>query len=121
VYCKHSIKFCWLEVTWIDKFDGSGVNWDNWTAQVQANYNNAVQCYTDDETSDQRNYKISDGSLKITARKQDISCLGLGGENKSWTSGFLNSEEKLIFYIPVLKLAFLFRHRRRYLASVLDA
>jgi beta-glucanase (GH16 family) len=91
------LSFAGWEVTWIDKFDGSGVNWDNWTAQIQANYNNEVQCYTDDETSDQHNYEISNGTLKITARKQDISCPGLGGENKSWTSGRLNSKDKAEF------------------------
>jgi beta-glucanase (GH16 family) len=91
------IGFAGWEVTWIDKFDGNGVNWDNWTAQIQANYNNEVQCYTDDDSSDLRNYEISDGTLKITARKQNISCPGLGGENKSWTSGRLNSKDKAEF------------------------
>jgi len=85
------------EVTWIDKFDGTGVNWDNWTAQIQANYNNEVQCYTDDETSAQRNYDTSDGTLKITARKQNINCPGLNGESKTWTSGRLNSKDKAEF------------------------
>ena len=91
------LSFAGWEVTWIDKFDGSGVNWDNWTAQIQANYNNEVQCYTDDDSTDQRNYEISDGTLKITARKQNISCSGLNGENKSWTSGRLNSKDKAEF------------------------
>lgn len=91
------LSYAGWEVTWIDKFDGSSVNWDNWTAQIQANYNNEVQCYTDDETSDQRNYEVSDGTLKITARKQNISCPGLGNTNRSWTSGRLNSKDKSEF------------------------
>jgi hypothetical protein len=66
------------EVTWIDRFDGIIVNWDNWPPQIQANYNNEVQCYTDDDTSAQRHYETSEGTLKIIARKQDISCPGLG-------------------------------------------
>ncbi len=82
------------EVQWIDKFNGKGVNWQNWTAQVQANYNNEVQCYTDDETSTDLNYDVSNGSLKIIARKQAIDCPGLGGTKKSWTSGRLNSKDK---------------------------
>jgi beta-glucanase (GH16 family) len=85
------------EVTWIDRFEETGVNLNNWTPQIQANYNNEVQCYTDDDSSAQRNYDASDGTLKIIARKQDISCSGLGGENKSWTSGRLNSKDKAEF------------------------
>lgn len=91
------LSYAGWEVTWIDRFDGTGINWDNWTAQIQANYNNEVQCYTDDETSAQRNYDTSDGTLKITAHKQNISCPGLSGENKTWTSGRLNSKDKAEF------------------------
>lgn len=82
------------EVAWIDRFDGNGVNWNNWTAQIPANYNNEVQCYTDDETSDQRNYEVSNGTLKITSRRQDIECPGQGGRQRDWTSGRLNSKDK---------------------------
>jgi beta-glucanase (GH16 family) len=91
------LSFAGWEVTWIDRFGETGVNWDNWTPQIQANYNNEVQCYTDDDSSAQRNFEMSDGTLKIIARKQDISCPGLGGENKSWTSGRLNSKDKAEF------------------------
>jgi beta-glucanase (GH16 family) len=91
------LSFAGWEVTWIDRFDETGVNLNNWTPQIQANYNNEVQCYTDDDSSAQRNYEASDGTLKIIARKQDISCPGLGGENKSWTSGRLNSKDKAEF------------------------
>jgi beta-glucanase (GH16 family) len=91
------LSFAGWEVTWIDQFDETGVNWDNWTPQIQANYNNEVQCYTDDDSSAQKNYDVSDGTLKIIARKQNISCPGLGGENKSWTSGRLNSKDKAEF------------------------
>lgn len=88
------ISFAGWEVSWIDRFDGNGVNWNNWTAQIPANYNNEVQCYTDDETSELRNYEVSDGTLKITARRQNIDCPGLNGENREWTSGRLNSKDK---------------------------
>lgn len=89
--------FAGWEVTWIDQFNASNVNQDNWTPQIQANYNNEVQCYTDDDSSAQQNYEVSDGTLKIIARRQQISCPGLGGENKSWTSGRLNSKDKAEF------------------------
>ena len=82
------------EVTWIDKFEGTGVDWTKWTAQIPANYNNEIQCYTDDDSSANRNYEVSDGTLKIIARRQQIDCPGLGGQNRSWTSGRLNSKDK---------------------------
>jgi beta-glucanase (GH16 family) len=91
------LSFAGWEVTWIERFDGNSVNRNNWTPQIQANYNNEVQCYTDDDSSAQQNYKASDGTLKIIARRQDNSCSGLGGENKSWTSGRLNSKDKAEF------------------------
>lgn len=85
------------EVQWIEQFDGDGVDWSNWTAQTAANFNNEVQCYTDDDSSEQRNYEVSDGTLKIIARRDAIECPGLDGQPKSWTSGRLNSKDKREF------------------------
>lgn len=87
------------EIQWIDRFDGTGVDWSNWTAQVQANFNNEVQCYTDDDNSPEKNYDVSNGTLKIIARRQSIPmpCLGLGGTFRTWTSGRLNSKDKREF------------------------
>ena len=85
------------QLEWIDNFDGSRVNKENWTSQVEANYNNELQCYTDDDTSANKNYDVSDGTLKIVARRQNNSCVGLNGLSKSWTSGRLNSKDKREF------------------------
>ena len=85
------------ETQWIDRFDGASINQNNWTPQIQANYNNEVQCYTDDDSSANRNYDISNGTLKIIARRQWINCPGLGGASKSWTSGRINSKDKQEF------------------------
>lgn len=82
------------EVSWIDTFSGDRVNWQNWTAQTNANYNNEVQCYTDDDTSALRNYEVSDGTLKIIARKGVVNCAGQNGRTRDWTSGRLNSKDK---------------------------
>lgn len=82
------------EVTWIDKFEGDRVDFNKWTAQTQANYNNEVQCYTDDDLTATRNYEVSDGTLKIIARKGEVQCEGLGNQNRPWTSGRLNSKDK---------------------------
>ena len=62
------LSFAGWEVTWIERFDESSVNLDNWTPQIQANYNNEVQCYTDDDFSEQRNYDVAEGTLKIISK-----------------------------------------------------
>jgi len=85
------------EIQWIDSFDGNSVNWDNWTAQTEANYNNEVQCYTDDDSSAEKNYDVSDGTLKIIARKKANNCSTLNNQYKTWTSGRLNSKDKQEF------------------------
>ena len=85
------------QLEWIDSFDGSRVDKSNWTSQTQANYNAEVQCYTDDDTSVNKNYDVSNGSLKIIARKGLHSCTGLGGQTRSWTSGRINSKDKREF------------------------
>jgi beta-glucanase (GH16 family) len=85
------------ETQWIDRFDGSSLDLNNWTAQTQANYNNEIQCYTDDDSSANKNYDISNGVLKIIARRQAINCPGLGGTQRPWTSGRINSKDKQEF------------------------
>lgn len=85
------------EVSWIDRFDGESMNWNNWTAQIQASYNNEIQCYTDNETGENRNFEVSDGTLKITARRQNINCPGQNGRSRNWTSGRINSKDKAEF------------------------
>lgn len=89
--------FAGWEVQWIDTFDGDGVDWSSWTAQTQANYNNEVQCYTDDDYSDKRNYDVSNGTLKIIARREINSCVTLNGATKGWTSGRINTKDKREF------------------------
>ncbi len=81
---------------WIDSFDGTGVDWNNWTAQTEANYNAEVQCYTADDSSANRNYDVSGGTLTIVARRQLINCPGLP-EIRDWSSGRLNSKDKREF------------------------
>ncbi|MCL9774086.1 glycoside hydrolase family 16 protein [Vibrio methylphosphonaticus] len=85
------------EVQWIDRFDGSGVDWSAWTPQTKANYNNEVQCYTSDDYSDLRNYEVSDGTLKIISHKKTHNCMTLGGQQRTWTSGRINTKDKQEF------------------------
>lgn len=82
---------------WIDNFDGSRVDKSNWTSQTEADYNKEIQCYTDDDTSAEKNYDVSDGTLKIIARRKDNNCQSLNGKQKFWTSGRLNSKDKREF------------------------
>ena len=84
------------QTEWIDTFDGTGVDWNNWTAQTEANYNAEIQCYTADDTSPDRNYDVSGGTLTIIARRQMINCPGLP-EIRDWSSGRLNSKDKREF------------------------
>ena len=85
------------EVSYIDTFSGDGVNWQNWTAQIDANFNNEVQCYTDDDSSINKNFDVSDGTLKIIARKQQTNCAGLNNQSRDWTSGRINGKDKREF------------------------
>jgi beta-glucanase (GH16 family) len=89
--------FAGWETHWIDKFDRTSVNYNIWTAEIQADYTGTEECYTDDETPQTGNLEVSNGTLKITARKGDINCPGLGGKPKTWTSGRLNSKDKAEF------------------------
>jgi beta-glucanase (GH16 family) len=85
------------EVNYIDTFSGDSVNWQNWTAQIDANFNNEVQCYTDDDSSVNKNFDVSDGTLKIIARKQQVNCAGLNNQSRTWTSGRINGKDKREF------------------------
>jgi beta-glucanase (GH16 family) len=85
------------ETQWIERFDGDRLDLNNWTPQIQANYNNEDQCYTDDDSSGNRNYDVSGGILRIIARRQSILCPGQGGRQRDWTSGRINSKDKQEF------------------------
>ncbi len=89
------------QTEWIDTFDGTGVDWSNWTAQTQANYNAEIQCYTDDDSTVNQNYLVAGGTLTIIARRQpstfNCTTITFGDPMKQWTSGRLNSKDKAEF------------------------
>lgn len=89
--------FAGWETHWIDKFDGTSVNYNIWTAEIQADFTGTEECYTDDETPGTGNLDVSNGTLKIIARKGNINCPGLNGKAKTWTSGRLNTKDKAEF------------------------
>ena len=76
------------QLVWSDEFDGTELNRNNWNVEVNGNGggNNELQYYVDRTN----NIQVSDGTLKITARKENY-----GG--KSYTSGRINSKGKQEF------------------------
>jgi beta-glucanase (GH16 family) len=72
-------------LVWSDEFDGSSLNTQNWTYEVNGNGggNNELQYYTNSP----KNLQVSDGTLKIIALKE--SYLG-----KSYTSARIVTKNK---------------------------
>lgn len=85
------------EVHWVEKFDGTQVDTNLWTHQIQADYTGTEECYTDNETPELGNAIVSNGTLKIIARRGDINCPGLNGKPKTWTSARINTKDKAEF------------------------
>ncbi len=75
-------------LVWSDEFDGTTLNADNWSVEVNGNGggNQEKQYYTDR----QENLRIEDGCLIIEARKEDYN-------NREYTSARINSREKRYF------------------------
>jgi len=80
-----------LNLVWADEFNGNGaINSDNWFHQTQLPaggnwYNNEVQHYTNRTD----NSYVSDGTLKIVAKKESFTNEGY---TKPYTSARLNSK-----------------------------
>lgn len=76
------------ELVWADEFDGTSLNTDNWTIEVNGNGggNNELQYYTDRS----ENIRVADGMLTIEARKEEY----LG---KQYTSGRIVTKNKKDF------------------------
>lgn len=76
------------ELVWSDEFDGTELNTDNWTIEVNGNGggNNELQYYTDRT----ENIRVADGLLTIEALKENYL-------NKSYTSGRIVTKNKQDF------------------------
>ncbi|TLX76857.1 glycosyl hydrolase family protein [Labilibacter sediminis] len=76
------------ELVWSDEFDGTALNPDNWTIEVNGNGggNGELQYYTDRPG----NVRVEDGFLILEARKEDYS-------GKSYTSGRIITKNKQDF------------------------
>ncbi len=74
-------------VTWSDEFDGSTLDTDAWTPyyNTYGDGNNEMACLTPN------NVAVSGGTLKITARREAITCPG--GSVRQFTSGFIGTRE----------------------------
>ncbi len=89
--CSTSIFSQTYELVWADEFEGNGaINSNNWHHQTQIPdggswYNGEIQHYTNREV----NSNVSNGILKITAKKEQFTDQGV---TKEYTSARLNSK-----------------------------
>ncbi len=76
------------KLVWSDEFDGTELDRKNWNVEVNGDGggNNELQYYVDSTN----NIQVSDGTLKITARKENYAW-------KNYTSGRINSKGKQEF------------------------
>ena len=74
-------------LTWSDEFDGSTLDTSVWTPyfNTYGDGNNEMACLTPN------NVAISGGTLKITARRENITCPK--GSVRKFTSGFIGTRE----------------------------
>lgn len=77
-------------LVWSDEFDGTELNAENWSAEIGTGTNGwgnqELQYYTDRED----NLQVSDGTLKITAKREDY-------EGSQFTSARIKTEDKFEF------------------------
>lgn len=76
------------ELVWADEFDGTELNLEDWTIEVNGNGggNNELQYYTDSPN----NIRVADGLLTIEAKKESYL-------NKNYTSGRIVTKNKKDF------------------------
>jgi len=77
ILCRFWETTAW-RLKWSDEFNGNSLNLNNWRIDVDANFNNELQRYTNSV----RNIKVANGKLTITAIPEDNT---IGG--KRYTSG----------------------------------
>ena len=75
-----------------DEFDGASLNTSKWKPyyNTYGDSNNELACLTPNNVSQ------SGGTVKITAKKQTVTCSG--GTTEQFTSGFLGSRETGTYY-----------------------
>lgn len=84
------------ELVWSDEFDGSELNTDNWTIEVNGNGggNNEAQYYT----ARPENVRVEDGNLVLQARKEEYNWNSQSEQyTHHYTSGRINSKNKRTF------------------------
>ncbi|TXD52709.1 MULTISPECIES: family 16 glycosylhydrolase [unclassified Polaribacter] len=88
VDCKVTVPERTYQLVWSDEFDGTELNTDNWTYEVDGNGggNNEKQYYTDRA----ENIRVENGVLTIEARKENY-------ENREYTSARIITKDKQDF------------------------
>jgi beta-glucanase (GH16 family) len=76
-----------MSLVWSDEFNGTRVNTNVWKPyhNTYGDGNKELQCLTPD------NLAVSNGTLKITARRQTVTCPN--GSVRQFTSGFMGTRE----------------------------
>lgn len=77
----------WGSLLWSDEFSGAALNTATWKPyhSTYGDGNKELQCLTPN------NVAVSGGTLKITAKREQITCPG--GKLRAFTSGFLGTRE----------------------------
>lgn len=83
-------------MVWSDEFDGSNINTQNWTHEVNCDGggNQEKQCYTEDSS----NSFVSDGTLKLVALP------AAEGAALPYTSARIVSENKVNFKLSLIHI-----------------
>ncbi len=73
------------ELVWSDEFNSAQLDTDTWNIWRGSAFNNELQCYTNQP----KNISVSDGTLKLTARRESIRC---GSILRSYSSGRISTD-----------------------------
>ncbi len=70
---------------WSDEFNGTSLDANTWGV-----YNNTYgDGNKEEECSTPNNVAVSNGTLKITSKREEINCMGDASKHRSFTSGFI--------------------------------
>lgn len=73
------------ELVWSDEFDAQQLDRETWNVWRGSAFNNELQCYTDQE----KNIKVQDGMLMLTAYREQVQCASL---LRSYSSGRISTD-----------------------------
>ncbi|MTB53314.1 family 16 glycosylhydrolase [Lewinella sp. W8] len=89
IFSLHLKSQCGPSLVWSDEFDGTSLNTLDWNYQVGDGCDRGICGWGNNEVQwyQQQNVSVSDGTLKITARRESVA-------NSTYTSGRITTEDK---------------------------